>query len=72
MRPVIVPKCVHFTERIVMRKVDYLFRHKSNIILVHEQVDLLMVIHDEERLRHALYYIILDAIRIGLEGHHAA
>ena len=72
MYPIIVTQCIYFLECIMMRKVNHLLRHESDIIFIDKQVNFLLVVDNDKRLRDAFDNIVLDAIRVGLESHYAA
>ena len=50
-------------------EVDSLLDNEADIVLVLKKVNLLLVIHDEERLSHCLVCVVLDALTVGLQGH---
>ena len=52
-----------------MRKVYNLLSYEANIVFIPQIVDLLLVIHDEERLRNLLFSIILNVFLIIFEGY---
>lgn len=53
----------------MMRKVYNLLSYEANIVFIPQIVDLLLVIHDEERLRNLLFSIILNVFLIIFEGY---
>ena len=55
------------------RKVNHIFDFEVQIILIHNMVNLLLVVHDEERLGNSfLFEIVLYIFSIGFEGHQPA
>ena len=51
----------------MMREIKNLLDLKTDIILVLQQVNLLLVIHDKQRLRHLLLSVILNVLTICLK-----
>lgn len=56
----------------MIREINNLRCNKLDIIFVPDQVYPLLVIHDEERLNHPFFHIILDALRIRLKCNEPA
>ena len=62
--PVSVSQRVYALKLTMVRKVDDLTDGVSNIFLIVQQIDFLLIVQDEERLRHSFLYVILDAVGI--------
>ena len=69
MRPIVISQVIDLFELFVVRKIDNLCANESDIVLVLDQIYLLLVIHDEERLGHLLFQVILDILSIGFKSY---
>ena len=67
--PVVIPQVCDFLKFLMVRKVNDLFANEPDIVFILDQVDLLLVIHDEERLSHFSLQIILNILPISLKSH---
>ena len=56
----------------MVRKIDDFGAYVADIVLVLDVIDLLLVVHEEERLRHKILQIVLNVFFVGLESHKPA
>ena len=66
MRPVVVPKSIDLLQLVMGRKVKDFLDLKAYVVLILQKIDLLLVVHDEQRLFHLLSCVVLDALTISL------
>ena len=66
MRPVVVPKSIDLLQLVMGRKVKNFLDLKAYVVLILQKIDLLLVVHDEQRLFHLLSCVVLDALTISL------
>lgn len=69
MGPISVSERVDFFQDVVLGEVDGFFYHEADIVLIFQQVHLLLVVHDKQRLRHSLVRVVFNALTVGLQGH---
>ena len=55
-----------------MWEVDHFVDRKANIVLILQQVDLLLIVHDEKGLSHTILHVVLDAVSISFESNEPA
>ena len=72
VRPVIVAQVVNLFEFLMMGEVNDIGAGEADVVLVLDVEDLLLVVHDEERLSHLFLQVVLYVLSVGLESHEPA
>ena len=71
MRPVIVSQIADLLQKVIVEpKVDGLGAGEVQIALVSDQVDLLVVVHQKDRLGyHLVFEVVLDVFVVDFQGY---
>ena len=64
MGPVVVAKRIHLLGLVVWREIYDLLNCESHVVLISEQINLLLIVHDIHALVNSFMHIILDALAV--------